>query len=73
MMYVSTRGMAPALDFERAMMTGLASDGGLYVPEAVPVMTAAQIARWRACPSRRRLPRHAPLRGRHFGDEEFRG
>jgi threonine synthase len=36
--------MAPTLDFERAMMTGLAPDGGLYVPEAVPVMTEAQIA-----------------------------
>lgn len=44
MRYVSTRGQAPVLGFEEAMMTGLARDGGLYVPESVPVMTKAEIA-----------------------------
>ncbi len=44
MRYISTRGSAPALTFEQAMMTGLARDGGLYVPETVPVLTTAQIA-----------------------------
>ena len=44
MRYVSTRGRAPVLDFEQAMMTGLARDGGLYLPETVPVFTAAEIA-----------------------------
>ena len=44
MRYVSTRGQAPALTFEEAMLTGLARDGGLYVPEAVPQVTAAEIA-----------------------------
>ena len=38
MRYVSTRGQAPALDFEQAMLTGLARDGGLYLPETVPVL-----------------------------------
>ena len=38
MKYVSTRGGAPALGFEEAMLTGLASDGGLYVPVGVPVL-----------------------------------
>jgi cytochrome oxidase assembly protein ShyY1 len=33
MRYVSTRGRAPELTFEEAMLTGLARDGGLYVPE----------------------------------------
>jgi threonine synthase len=36
MMYVSTRGKAPALTFHQAMRTGLAGDGGLYVPAEVP-------------------------------------
>ena len=36
MRYISTRGQAPALSFTEAMMTGLARDGGLYVPEVVP-------------------------------------
>jgi threonine synthase len=34
--YVSTRGAAPALDFEGALLAGLARDGGLYVPEFWP-------------------------------------
>jgi len=44
MHYVSTRGQSPALTFDQAMMTGLARDGGLYVPEHVPQLSAAQIA-----------------------------
>jgi len=44
MHYVSTRGQAPALTFDQAMMTGLARDGGLYVPEHVPQLSAAEIA-----------------------------
>ena len=35
MRYVSTRGRAPALGFSDTLLAGLASDGGLYVPEAV--------------------------------------
>ena len=44
MHYISTRGAAPVLTFGEAMMTGLARDGGLYVPQSVPVMAAAGIA-----------------------------
>ncbi|MGR3270039.1 threonine synthase [Thalassococcus profundi] len=43
MKYISTRGRAPALTFEEAMLSGLARDGGLYVPEEVPVMTPGDI------------------------------
>ena len=44
MRYISTRGTAPSLSFEEAMLTGLARDGGLYVPEEVPTLTHPQIA-----------------------------
>jgi threonine synthase len=44
MRYVSTRGQAPVLDFEGVLRAGLARDGGLYVPEAVPVLAPAEIA-----------------------------
>jgi len=44
MRYHSTRGNAPVLTFEDAMLTGLARDGGLYVPETVPTLTQDQIA-----------------------------
>jgi len=43
MLYVSTRGTAPALDFEAVTLAGLAQDGGLYVPEAWPTFTRAEI------------------------------
>ena len=36
MRYVSTRGAAPTLDFSDALLVGLASDGGLYVPDSWP-------------------------------------
>lgn len=36
MKYVSTRGEAPVLGFGDTLLTGLAADGGLYVPETWP-------------------------------------
>jgi threonine synthase len=45
MRYVSTRGQAPALDFEGVLLAGLATDGGLYVPESWPQFSASD---WRA-------------------------
>jgi threonine synthase len=42
--YISTRGQAPALNFEQVLLTGLAADGGLYVPETLPTFSATEIA-----------------------------
>ncbi len=44
MRFVSTRGEAPALGFSDAVLSGLASDGGLYLPETWPQLSAADIA-----------------------------
>jgi len=44
MRYISTRGQAPELSFEDTMLTGLARDGGLYVPADIPVMPREEIA-----------------------------
>ncbi|MBZ8117656.1 threonine synthase [Roseovarius sp. LXJ103] len=44
MKYISTRGAAPVLSFEEAMLTGLARDGGLYLPETIPQMSHGDIA-----------------------------
>lgn len=41
--YISTRGAAPELNFAEAALAGLARDGGLYVPKAVPVLSAEDI------------------------------
>ena len=43
MQYHSTRGGAPRTDSAQAVLTGLASDGGLYLPEAIPAFD------WRRC------------------------
>ena len=44
MRYISTRGQAPVLDFEQVLLTGLASDGGLYVPQTLPTFSREEIA-----------------------------
>ncbi|NUB44063.1 threonine synthase [Fertoebacter nigrum] len=74
MQYISTRGAAPTLGFDEAMMTGLARDGGLYVPDAVPVMAEADIAALAGLPYEEiafRVMR--PYIGGAFKDDEFKG
>ncbi|WP_138379339.1 threonine synthase [Luteithermobacter gelatinilyticus] len=44
MKYVSTRGEAPSLGFEEVLLTGLARDGGLYLPESWPQLSREDIA-----------------------------
>ena len=43
MLYVSTRGVAPTLKFKDVLLTGLARDGGLYVPAEWPVINGKEI------------------------------
>jgi threonine synthase len=50
MEYISTRGSAPALDFEGATLAGLASDGGLYLPREWPRFSHEEIAALRGLP-----------------------
>ena len=50
MRYISTRGQAPALNFEDVLLAGLATDGGLYVPENLPRFTQEEIASWAGLP-----------------------
>ena len=74
MRYVSTRGQAPALSFGEAMLTGLARDGGLYVPDTIPEMSKADIAALAGLSYEEiafRVMR--PFVGDTFTDAEFRG
>ncbi len=50
MRYVSTRGDAPVLGFNDAILTGLARDGGLYLPEDWPAFSAPEIKAMRGKP-----------------------
>ncbi|MDO6682095.1 MULTISPECIES: threonine synthase [unclassified Oceanobacter] len=47
MKYISTRGNAPELAFDDVLLTGLAADGGLYVPKDVPQFSLEEIESWR--------------------------
>ena len=74
MKYISTRGQAPALTFEEAMLTGLARDGGLYVPETIPQMSHDEIAALAGLSYEETAYRvMRPFIGDSFTDDEFRG
>ncbi|MDG2164049.1 MAG: threonine synthase [Gammaproteobacteria bacterium] len=47
MKYESTRGGCPQQNFEQVLLTGLAPDGGLYVPTELPHFSLEEIASWR--------------------------
>jgi len=46
MKYISTRGGVEPQDFEDVVLTGLAPDGGLFVPQELPVFSQQEIASW---------------------------
>ena len=48
MKYISTRGGMQPISYSEALLEGLAPDGGLAVPEAMPQLTLEQIEDWRA-------------------------
>lgn len=41
--YISTRGQAPTLSFDEVSLTGLACDGGLYIPEYWPIFDVEKL------------------------------
>jgi threonine synthase len=73
MQYISTRGTAPVLDFEATMLTGLARDGGLYLPEHVPPMKHSEIASLAGLSyEEQAFVIMRPFIGSAFSDNEFR-
>ncbi|MEM0948647.1 MAG: threonine synthase [Pseudomonadota bacterium] len=74
MRYVSTRGQAPELSFGEAMRTGLARDGGLYLPANVPTLERTSIAALAGLPYEEAAFRvMRPFVGEAFSDDAFRG
>ncbi len=74
MRYISTRGTAPVLNFEEAMLSGLARDGGLYVPETIPQLSKEDIAGMEGQPYEAIAYQvMRPYVGDVFSDDEFRG
>ncbi|GAB0055909.1 Threonine synthase [Candidatus Magnetaquicoccaceae bacterium FCR-1] len=46
MRYISTRGGVAPISFSQAVMMGLATDGGLLLPERIPTVSAEQLRAW---------------------------
>lgn len=49
MNYESTRGNVKGVCFENAVLAGLASDRGLFVPEHFPTLPKLALTNWRSC------------------------
>ena len=50
MRYVSTRNSAVQVDFEQVVLSGIAEDGGLFVPQELPLFESRDIANWSTLP-----------------------
>lgn len=46
MRYTTTRGAETSVDFRDAVLSGIAADGGLHVPESLPLFSAEEITSW---------------------------
>jgi threonine synthase len=46
--YSSTRGGQKNLDFRSVVMTGLAHDKGLFVPDSMPTVSKEELEEWRS-------------------------
>jgi len=71
--YVSTRGAAPTLGFADTLLTGLARDGGLYLPLSVPEWRPDAIRALRGVPYPEAAARiMAPFVDDDFGSDEIK-
>ena len=48
MKYFSTRGKVQAESFEDVLFSGFTSDGGLYMPERIPVVDECTLQKWKS-------------------------
>ena len=47
MRYISTRGNMSSKAFTEVVLSGLASDGGLAIPESYPRISESELEQWR--------------------------
>ena len=52
MKYISTRGGIEPVSFKQAVMMGLATDGGLLLPQRIPLVDRQTLGEWRSLPYR---------------------
>ena len=68
MQYLSTRGGVAPVSFSQAVMMGLATDGGLLLPERIPQVDAATLRRWAGLPF---APLALEVIGRFVGEDDI--
>ena len=74
MRYISTRGDAPILEFDEVLLAGLATDGGLYIPETWPHFSADEIRAMRGLSYADLATRiMLPFLGGRIGEDDFAG
>ena len=74
MRYISTRGQAPELGFEDVLLSGLARDGGLYVPADWPQLSADDLKAMQGLPYNELALRIiSPFVGGAIGDDDLAG
>jgi len=49
MLYRSTRGASPDIKFSEVLLSGLAPDGGLYIPDCVPSFSEQELREFEDC------------------------
>lgn len=74
MHYVSTRSASVRADFRSVVLSGLAPDGGLFVPASLPVFSVQEIATWSWLPFEELAWRViAPFVGQAIAEDDLRG
>jgi threonine synthase len=72
MRYISTRGGIEPVPFKDAVMMGLATDGGLLLPEPIPALSEKTLDSWRTLPYRELAFRVISLFADDIPEEELR-
>jgi len=72
MKYISTRGNIEPIPFKDAVMMGLATDGGLILPQSIPRLSAETLDSWQSLPYRELAYRIISLFATDIPEEDLR-
>lgn len=73
MKYISTRGGIEPISFKDAVMMGLATDGGLLLPQSIPLLSTKILDSWRTLPYRELALRIISLFADDIPEDDLRG
>ena len=73
MKYISTRGNIEPIPFKDAVMMGLATDGGLILPQSIPRLSPETLDSWQTLPYRELAFRIISLFATDIPEDDLRG